>query len=358
MDRRKFLKMMGMAGAGAALTAAPWRFDLRQGFQENFALAFYQSLNLPLFAQTLRGGNAASLVAGNIPVAASDGTVTYIASNGTTVTAIHYSIDIQQFTDKLFPAAVTGSTILWGYNPTKTLGGTTTPKHLGGIIVAQKGKPIQITFTNKLPMVANAWGQIHPIPVDSTIPGANAGALQNRTAVHMHGGLVPWISDGGPFDWFTPGNNGTGASFQNGPGSVLDPTNLLVPGQAAYYYPMNQSARLLWYHDHAFGITRVNAYAGIASGCIIRDAGEAALLGGAASQATATAGQLAAGRATYIENGGPEMPIVIQDKIFVDQKTIPLLDPTWQGPRTTGSTVVRPRVRAQPLQAANRQQTP
>ncbi len=55
MDRRKFLKMMGMAGAGAALTAVPWRFDLRQGFQENAALAFYQSLNLPLFAADLAG---------------------------------------------------------------------------------------------------------------------------------------------------------------------------------------------------------------------------------------------------------------------------------------------------------------
>jgi len=25
-------------------------------------------------------------------------------------------------------------------------------------------------------------------------------------------------------------------------------------GTATYYYPMDQSARLLWYHDHAIGI--------------------------------------------------------------------------------------------------------
>ena len=43
------------------------------------------------------------------------------------------------------------------------------------------------------------------------------------------------------------------------------------PDEAEYYYPNNQSARLLWYHDHAFGITRINAYAGIASAYIIRD---------------------------------------------------------------------------------------
>ena len=38
-----------------------------------------------------------------------------------------------------------------------------------------------------------------------------------------------------------------------------------------YRYPNNQTARLLWYDDHAIGITRLNAYAGIASAYIIRD---------------------------------------------------------------------------------------
>ena len=48
--------------------------------------------------------------------------------------------------------------------------------------------------------------------------------------------------------------------------------------QAEYYYPLNQSARFMWYHDHAFGITRLNAYAGIASGLLIRDNFEASLI--------------------------------------------------------------------------------
>ena len=42
-------------------------------------------------------------------------------------------------------------------------------------------------------------------------------------------------------------------------------------GTATYYYPMDQSARLVWYHDHAIGITRTNAYAGIASALFIID---------------------------------------------------------------------------------------
>ncbi len=35
-----------------------------------------------------------------------------------------------------------------------------------------------------------------------------------------------------------------------------------LPGTGTYYYPNEQSARLVWYHDHAIGITRLNAYAG------------------------------------------------------------------------------------------------
>jgi spore coat protein A len=109
--------------------------------------------------------------------------------------------------------------------------------------------------------------------VDTTIPGAETGQLQNRTAVHAHGGFVPWVSDGGPFDWWAP--NGTrGPSFLNN--AVLNPGAL--PNQAEYYYPNNQSARLLWYHDHAFGITRLNAYAGIASAYVITDSYEAQLV--------------------------------------------------------------------------------
>ena len=41
---------------------------------------------------------------------------------------------------------------------------------------------------------------------------------------------------------------------------------------------MDQSARLVWYHDHAIGITRTNAYSGIASALVITDAFESFLV--------------------------------------------------------------------------------
>ncbi|HEY6912294.1 MAG TPA: twin-arginine translocation signal domain-containing protein, partial [Myxococcales bacterium] len=174
--RRDFLKTTAAAGAGlAAWSLLPARK----------AWAFYQTPATPLWATSFRGVGP-----GAIPVAAPD----LLPAPVTGVT--HYTINMGQFTDQIHPSL--GPTTLWGFNPASALGMgglPQTPAHLGGILVAQKGVPIQITFNNNLPATSI-------IPVDTTIPGANQA--QNRTAIHLHGGFVPWISDGGPHDWFAP----------------------------------------------------------------------------------------------------------------------------------------------------------
>ena len=45
-------------------------------------------------------------------------------------------------------------------------------------------------------------------------------------------------------------------------------------GCQTFYYTNQQSARLMFYHDHAWGITRLNVYAGEAAGYLIADATE------------------------------------------------------------------------------------
>ena len=91
---------------------------------------------------------------------------------------------------------------------------------------------------------------------------------------------------------------------------------------------MEQSARFVWYHDHAWGITRVNAYAGIATGLLIRDNFELNLKN--------------QGLPEYIENsvlGAKtvlELPVVVQDKIFVGPDIL-AVDPTWSGSTAPGS---------------------
>ncbi len=248
ISRRQFLKASAATGAATVLT---WKIALR----EAYAQYGVNSPNLQKFVQPLRsvGGLAGVFNPGlqqAIPVATSDGISMWNAT--------HYTIDIGQFTDQLHPNL--GATPLWGYNPA----GNALQRHLGGVIAAIKNQATQITFRNNLPPTSI-------IPVDTTLPGANQA--QNRTAVHLHGGFVPWISDGGPHDWWAP--DGThGLSFLNN--VVLRPRGRhggtsAANNEAEYYYPNDQSARLVWYHDHAWGITRTNAYAGVASGYVITD---------------------------------------------------------------------------------------
>jgi spore coat protein A len=94
----------------------------------------------------------------------------------------------------------------------------------------------------------------------------------------------------------------------------------MQPGQADYYYPNDQSFRLVWYHDHAVGITRINAYAGVASAYLIQD--------------QINDDYVSAGVIPPLDQ---TIPLVWQDKIFVDPTTIPVGDPTW-------ATVARPDV--------------
>jgi FtsP/CotA-like multicopper oxidase with cupredoxin domain len=225
----------------------------------------------------------------------------------------------------------TGGTQLRGY--VEVIGGNPvgTPSYLGPVIVAQRDKPVRITFRNKLP-----YGPVNPttgrrpgdlfIPVDTSYMGAGAVPAgsgynpgetytQNRLAVHLHGATTPWISDGTVYQWITPANETTsyptGVSVQN----VPDMPN---PGAGAltFYYTNQQSARLMFYHDHAAGITRLNVYAGVAAGYLVTDAN--------------------ATRDPITPVYGVGTPLVIQDKTFV-WGTPPVVNPGTGAVTTPGT---------------------
>ena len=110
--------------------------------------------------------------------------------------------------------------------------------------------------------------------------GAGAGPsggsyTQNRATLHLHGGNTIWISDGTPHQWTTPAGENTpyprGVSVKN----VPDMDGGVEPqGTLTFFYSNQQSARLMFYHDHALGITRLNVYAGEAAGYVLTDAVE------------------------------------------------------------------------------------
>ena len=84
-------------------------------------------------------------------------------------------------------------------------------------------------------------------------------------------------------------------------------------GTLSFYYTNQQSARLMFYHDHAYGITRLNVYAGEAAGYLLRDIAEAAL------EVNGTIPGLA-----------DNIPLVIQDKAFLPNAAqLTAEDPTW-----------------------------
>ena len=114
----------------------------------------------------------------------------------------------------------------------------------------------------------------------------------NRVAPHLHGGLVPWTSDGGPFHWFSPGGAVKGPSVVNW---LPDDKGTLTDD---YWYPNNQSARMMWYHDHAVGITRLNA---------VRRPGDRLPPDGRAEANLMDRLRITADR---------QIPLVVQDKVF------------------------------------------
>jgi len=245
-----------------------------------------------------------------LPVANPD-TITYPGSD-------YYEIGLVQYTEQMHsdlpPTTLRGYVQLnYGTDPgTNQNTVAPTPVHyLGPLIVAQKDRPVRINLTNLLP--TGGGGDLF-IPVDTTVMGAGMGAdgsmyTQNRATIHLHGGRSPWISDGTVHQWTTPAGEVTsypkGVSAQNVP-DMPDPG----PGSLTFFWTNQQSARMMFYHDHAWGITRLNVYVGEAAGYVLTDQTE---------QDLTASGLVPA----------DQIPLIIQDKTFVDADTIGATDPTW-----------------------------
>jgi spore coat protein A len=164
----------------------------------------------------------------------------------------YYRIAMRQFQMKVHRDAP--PTTFWGYDGSCP----------GPTLEARRGKPLLVEWANELP-------QQQLFPVDHTLHGAETDKPDVRTVVHLHGGRTPPESDGYPEDWFVPGKSAT------------------------YFYPNQQDAAALFYHDHAMGITRLNAAAGLSGLYLIRDEFEDGL---------------------NLPKGAHELPLVIFDRSF------------------------------------------
>lgn len=269
MNRRTFVKSTVLAGASAlAFRRRAWAFAQSPG-------------KIRKFVTTLPGlGPAAANEIGQYLPLATKRTINF-AGQPTDM----YSLAAAPFRERMHPD-LPGVTELLGYYDLATRD----QKYLGGAIVATRNRPVLMSVTNQAP-------DRDLIPVDPTMMAGPDGLMvgdlpRNRITPHLHGGFTPWFSDGTPFQWYTP-RGLSGPSFMNVPGT--NPP----PGTATFYYPNQQSARLVWYHDHAVGITRTNVYLGLAAPYIVVDDFELGLV---------QSGLL------------PDLvgiPLVVQDKTFV-----------------------------------------
>ena len=249
-SRRQFLKIGAVAGAGAILPVTAWR-----------AFASVQVPQTPLL-----GANIPKYV---------DPLPTFAGKRVTSTSLTTQMLEIQQ---KALPASMYSSlpapfnagTYVWAYKVDGK------PANWPGFsIEAQRGTPTTITYVNNIPFPASSklesnftidqtihWAN----PLNTNMMGMGASAPPYHgtipTVVHLHGAEVPSAFDGAPEAWFTQdGIHGKGYS-----------TFSKTSGNAAVYrYPNTQPSTMLWFHDHALGMTRINVFSGLAAAYLLRD---------------------------------------------------------------------------------------
>jgi spore coat protein A, manganese oxidase len=164
----------------------------------------------------------------------------------------YYRITMDQFQCKIHRDV--NPTIQWGYDGVSP----------GPTIEARTGEPLLVEWVNHLPAT-------HILPIDHHIHGAGTDVADVRAVTHLHGAKAPPYSDGYPEEWYPRGLS------------------------KKYFYPNGQDAAMLWYHDHALGITRLNIYAGLLGSYFIRDSFEDGL---------------------HLPRGKYEIPLVLCDRFF------------------------------------------
>ncbi|MGD0212335.1 MAG: multicopper oxidase [Terriglobales bacterium] len=145
-------------------------------------------------------------------------------------------------------------TRFWGY-------GSTSP---GPTFETRSGQGVLVEWVNELP-------EKHFLPIDHSIHGAEADKPEVRAVVHLHGAKARPESDGYPEHWYVPGKS------------------------AVCHYPNQQDATMLWYHDHALGINRLNVFAGLFGAFFVRDEFEDSL---------------------NLPRGKYEIPLALYDRVF------------------------------------------
>lgn len=115
------------------------------------------------------------------------------------------------------------------------------------MLVAMQDKVSHVRWENHL------MDSHHMLTTDPTLMRAMPKRGGVPMVVHLHGAEVDSTSDGYPDSWYTAmGDHGYAYSTNN------------------YTYANAQRETMLWYHDHAFGTSRLNVLSGLTGVYLIR----------------------------------------------------------------------------------------
>ncbi len=279
MNRRTFVKVAGMTAGALALGNLGL---IRTSYGQVVPQTPLPGNKIPQFVDPLpllsvAGGPMETVIAGTGEI-----TLNMLEFKARVMPSTFVPADIVNFD---------GSTWVFGYR----VGPTTAPTaavgtYIGPVIVATRGVPTQIRYTNNL--TANHihwrdwidqslhWANPGNVPMMVNGMGNPAKYMGPVPAVpHLHGGEDPAITDGGPEAWFLSDEaiTGTwtpqGAAYYAGTDVVGGGAHPAAANESIYRYPNSQEASPLWFHDHLLGGTRINAtFAGLAGAYPIIDA--------------------------------------------------------------------------------------
>jgi spore coat protein A len=203
----------------------------------------------------------------------------------------------------------------WGYDINGAFLGV-----YGATVEGTKGTALTFNYINNLRDEVNGvmgtgpYLTKHLLQLDYTLDGTDQGEPECRITTHFHGGDVPYTSDGHPDAWVT-----NDPAVQANWVKAADPS-VGFPGRVAgnalppFTYPNNQDASTLWFHDHSMGITRLNAYAGVAAFYLLKDP----VVEGAGALASLPKGRYANPVVPALQSDEFDLPVVIQDKAFTE----------------------------------------
>jgi len=236
-----------------------------------------------------------------------------------------------------------GQTDVWGYYQ-DVVGAGTIGGSPGATFEAVRGKPVSVTWVNQItgdhmfavdPTLHWANPNNFPMPMPPVTaplfpPGYNGlGEAQSPVPLvpHLHGGEVQSYYDGHPDAWFTATPSPIDPFRWYGDAFINSVVGTGTVGEARFYYPNTQPPTMLWYHDHALGITRINVMSGLAGFYLLRDTADTI--------------------APSLPSGMYEMPLVIQDRTFKingefwfpDVGLNPTIHPYWM-PEFFGNTIM------------------